>query len=1024
MTEGEPPVVACAGQRCHVSVLFADVCGYTALNERCDPEELYPVLEEIRLRVERVVKRHGGVVNEWRGDGVLCVFGLPHADERDARRAIQAALEIHESVRGLTVALPGEAPRSMRLHTGVDSGLVFVRDGDMQRGRYELIGDTVNTAARLCAAANADEIFAAETTLQGIEEFFETEPMAPLQLKGKRESVRAWKVRARTGIVTRFRASVSRGLTPLVGRREHLERLVELLGEVERKGLQVVDVIGPPGIGKTRLLEELQTRASACSVQVLAGYSENAESALPLQPFLQMLAQVAHLEGSERSAASDGAERRVSSEAQPTQFHVGRLQAILESRQAAPRPDPDALQRAIIDEFDALFTSLTQGRRLLLLLDDWQWADDSSTRVLATVIGRLRDRPVLVVVAGRGPADPFRKADHVVELLPFTRDESERAVGALFPHAFDLGIVAALHQQSGGNALYLEELCRAVLSESPASEEDLVRAVPATLNGLIRERVARLPPRDAAVVHAAAVLGGDFSLPLLRLLTVDLEPAVSADELARSEVVYSSAIHGTFRFRHGITREVVYDSIRLSERRRLHASAARALENGSGTPGAAEALEALAYHHAGAQDHERAAAYAERAGDKARATSSLDRARKHYRAALEALDKLEGSREQRQRWVAVAAKLATAWLYRPAREAFLWLERMGSYAEELGNAHAAARADYWLGWFHYAYGEQDLAMRHYQRALERAHGLDDLPLEEQLFLNQGQSLAAASEYAEADAHFERALAMRSARGATWRSNPFGLAYALSTRGMMYGELGEFDRAYRYVSEALRLVEGTGHPTDAACQGALCLVQLLQADFTSCLEMSVRTRAEASRVGAPFIFAQNQVIAGYSRWLLEGSREGFAEMIHGCQWLERRRLFLFGSFTLAHVADALLRARSIEQATQYAQRALERAAHRDTSGEALAHRTLAGVHAQTNAPDAARAALARAFDCARRGGSRREMALTQMCAIEHGTLEGEALANAVAEATTAFREMKMPFHERQLATVVAALKGRS
>src|SRR4051812_14291689 len=149
------------GSRRYVTVLFADICGYTALNECCDPEELAPVLEEMRSRVERIVLHHGGAVNEWRGDGVLCVFGLPEPSERDARRAVQAALELHECVRSLTVESPGEAPRPMRLHSGIDSGLVFVRKGDIQRGRYELIGDAVNTAARLCAAAHADEILTA-----------------------------------------------------------------------------------------------------------------------------------------------------------------------------------------------------------------------------------------------------------------------------------------------------------------------------------------------------------------------------------------------------------------------------------------------------------------------------------------------------------------------------------------------------------------------------------------------------------------------------------------------------------------------------------------------------------------------------------------------------------------------------------------------------------------------------------------------------------------------------------------------
>lgn len=1008
------------GQRCHVSVLFADVCGYTALNERCDPEDVAPVLEEVRGRVEDVVAQHGGTVNEWRGDGVLCVFGVPHASERDARRAIQAALELRECVRNLTMTQPAGVRRAIRFHIGLDSGLVFVRDGDIRRGRYELIGDAVNTAARLCAEAKLDEILVADTTLKGIEGFFELDPVPPLQLKGKQQPVRAWKVCSRTNVASRFGASVSRGLTPLVGRQTQLDELLERLKEVDRAGLTLISVIGAPGIGKTRLLEELRARAGEQSTRVLVGCCEDAQSMLPLQPFLQMLDQAQPSGADEHAAAGGDAER---AEAASTRARLAGLLALQQDAPGAPRRDPDALQQAIVAEFEALFSALAGRGRLLLLLDDWQWADDSSRGVLASALRSLARRPVLVVVASRVLLDPLQRVDHVLELSPFTREESEHVVGALIPHAFDLGMLTFLHQQSGGNPLYLEELCRSGMAEAPASEEDLVSGIPATLNGLIRERVGRLAPREAAIVRAAAVLGGDFSLSLLQRLTAELDPPVTAEELKRSDVVYCSDIYGTFRFRHGINREVVYESIRLGERRQLHASAVRVLEENRAAPGWVEPLEALAHHCAGAQSYDSAAGYAERAGDKARATSSLDRARKHYRAALDALDQLDPSRQQRERWVTVAAKLATACLYRPSREAFAWLERMRSYAEALEDARAVARADYWTGWFQYAYGEQDLAMRHYHRALERARGLDDGPLEAQLLLNLGQSLAAAGEHAQANAHFERAIELRKVGGSRAAGNRYGLAYALSTRAMLCGQLGDFEQAYASLHESLRLVEATGHPTHAACLGALCLVQLLQADFSGCLETSVPTRAAAARVGGHFIFAQNQVIAGYARWLQAGSRAGLSEMLHGCQWLERRQLFVFGSFTLAHAADALLRAGDAAAAVRYAERALERGVHLDTAGEALAYRTLAGVYSQGGAVDRARSSLQAAFDCAIRQGSRRELALTQLCAAEL-SLEFRPAADALAEASASFAEMRMPFYQQRAANALALIAGRS
>jgi hypothetical protein len=240
--------------------------------------------------------------------------------------------------------------------------------------------------------------------------------------------------------------------------------------------------------------------------------------------------------------------------------------------------------------------------------------------------------------------------------------------------------------------------------------------------------------------------------------------------------------------------------------------------------------------------------------------------------------------------------------------------------------------------------------------------------------------------------------------------------------MMLGERGDFREAYRCAAESLELVEGTGHPVEAACQGALCLIQLLQGDFEGCLATSTHTRAAAARVGGHFIFAQNQVIAGYARWMLDGSRQAVAEMLHGARWVEKRGLLLFGAFNYAHVADVLVRLPEIQSAQQHAQRALERIAHRDRAGEALAYRTLHRASLLDPTIGDPNELLERAFTSARRSASRRELAMTELCRAEHHLLLGDdrAAARALDEAGAAFREMSMTFYERQ----VHVLQGRS
>ncbi|HVZ37168.1 MAG TPA: tetratricopeptide repeat protein, partial [Polyangiaceae bacterium] len=507
----------------------------------------------------------------------------------------------------------------------------------------------------------------------------------------------------------------------------------------------------------------------------------------------------------------------------------------------------------------------------------------------------------------------------------------------------------------------------------------------------------------------------DFSLAALERVTLELVPTVAREELLDSEFVYESDVPGLFRFRHGMSREVVYESIVLPERRRLHAAALAALEEDSAnTPEPARPLELLAHHAAGAGEHARAARYAELAGDKAAASSSLDRARQHYRNALEWLDREDLTRERRVRWVGIASKLAAASLYRPSPDMPQFIERMRAHSDYLGNLGDVARADYWLGWFHYAFGDQRAAIARYERALQQAREIGDVRLESQVLLNLGQSFAAASDYDRADEHFSRGLGLKKRASSSSSKPALGVAYSLATRGMMYAEIGQFERAYACAAESIDVVGGTSLPAEAACVASLCLIQMLQGDFRACLDTSARMRVLAARIGAHFIFAQNQVIAGYARWMSEHSREGMAEMLHGMRWMEIHNLLLFGSFSYAHVADALAAVPEPTAARESALRSLERTARGDPGGGVLAHCALGRVADLIGAGAEARAHFDKAFACCRERPSPRALALAQLrwaeCHLERGAVT--EISRALGEARAAFRSMKMPFYERQ------------
>ena len=214
-----------AERRCQVTLMFSDLSEYTKLSESIDPEDINLVRRRVERLARQVIHRHQGQINQFVGDGVLAVFGLESADEDSVRKAVDAALELHERVNALKWDEHPLASVRVALHTGIHAGLVFARRGDRRHGDFELTGDALNTASRLCTNAGKGQILISKSTLQGFEAFFEVTSPEPLQLKGKEHPVLACRVLGRSAVTSRYEARTLRGLTPFVGRAAELELL-------------------------------------------------------------------------------------------------------------------------------------------------------------------------------------------------------------------------------------------------------------------------------------------------------------------------------------------------------------------------------------------------------------------------------------------------------------------------------------------------------------------------------------------------------------------------------------------------------------------------------------------------------------------------------------------------------------------------------------------------------------------------------------------------------------------------------
>jgi class 3 adenylate cyclase len=394
------------GERRQTTVLFSDLSGYTAMNEMLDPEEVEGLLSRIKTEAVQIVESYGGIVNQFVGDEVLALFGIPTAHEDDPVRAVRAALELHAMVRRISVEAEGCLGQPIRLHTGISTGLVVTNLRDQRDGTYGITGDTVNTAARLKAQADADAILVSPEMQRWIADFFATETLEAVALKGKAQSIIPYQVVHQTRVATRFEAAAQRGLTRYTGRVHDLATLHRCLEQVRAGRGQFVTVVGEAGVGKSRLLFELRHSLDRDAITVVQGRCQPYGTLTPYLPFRDALRwglQLREEDTPEQLLAKAVTNIRT---IDPALEPYIPLYLHLLSIQSEAYPLPAALQggelrRALADALAAIITLQARRQPMVLMLEDWHWADQASDAALQRLIGLIAPYPVLLVLLYR-----------------------------------------------------------------------------------------------------------------------------------------------------------------------------------------------------------------------------------------------------------------------------------------------------------------------------------------------------------------------------------------------------------------------------------------------------------------------------------------------------------------------------------------------------------------------------------------------------------------------------------------------
>ncbi len=277
------------GERRQATVLFSDLTGYTAMNETLDPEETGGIMNRIKEEAVRIVEGHGGVVNQFVGDEILALFGIPETHEEDLRRAVKAALELHEVVRNLSPEVEDRIGKPLRMHTGINTGLIVTNLRDGRDGLFGITGDAVNIGARLKSMAEPDDILVSHHTKRLVAPFFNMEALASLQMKGKAEEVVPYRVLGKSKIKSRFEAAEQKGFIAFAGRQRELDTLHSLVDNLGQREGHFVTVAGEAGVGKSRLLYEFRHSLGREKITVLQGRCQSYGGDTPYLPFLDGL---------------------------------------------------------------------------------------------------------------------------------------------------------------------------------------------------------------------------------------------------------------------------------------------------------------------------------------------------------------------------------------------------------------------------------------------------------------------------------------------------------------------------------------------------------------------------------------------------------------------------------------------------------------------------------------------------------------------------------------------------------------
>ncbi|MBC2713682.1 MAG: AAA family ATPase [Desulfobacteraceae bacterium] len=656
------------GERKLVTVLFADVANYTSLSEKLDPEEVHQIMDGCFKILMDEIHKYEGTINQFTGDGVMALFGAPIAHEDHAQRACYAALSIRKAIETYGGKVKKDFNADFKMRIGLNSGPVVVGAiGDDLRMDYTAVGDTTNLASRMESIAEPGAVLISENTYKIVQDFFEFKPLGKVAVKGKDEAQKAFELIKKGSVETRLGASVVRGLTRFVGRKNSMSYLIQAYNKAKSGAGQVVGMVGEAGVGKSRLLLEFRNQLTPDEFSFLEGRCLHYGSAMAYLPFLDILKSYFKIadEDPESLIKEKITEKTLNLDQNLKSAHTP-FQDLLSLKVGDEKylqVEPSERKLRVFESLRNLFVRESQNRPLILAIDDLHWIDKTSEEFIDYLIGWLQNTKILLILLYRpeythqwGSKSYYRKigVDQLTTKSSAMLVQSILEGGKAVPELREL-----ILSRAGGNPLFVEELTQNLLENGSIAKKNhqyiLTKnasdiQVPDTLHGIIASRIDRIEESLKRVMQMASVIGREFAFRILQTIMGMREELKSyLLNLQGLEFIAEKQLFPELEyiFKHVLTQEVAYNSLLQKRRKEIHEKVADAIEVLYPVR-IEEYYELLAYHYRRSDNAKKALDYLDKANQKAARLNAMQEAMSYFNEAMELLDTLDETNENQK----------------------------------------------------------------------------------------------------------------------------------------------------------------------------------------------------------------------------------------------------------------------------------------------------------------------------------------------------------------------------------------